>query len=97
MQLVRGRVDSMNREQHSLRLIDIIYEAAVEPPSWKRFVEEMSQTFDGSAVALYLQLPGVPLSRRFYAVEGSGRVAALAMRDSTSRMWDGIDPKGEHP
>lgn len=29
--------------------------------------------------------------RRVYTVEQEGRVAALAMRDSTSRMWDGID------
>ena len=35
--------------------------------------------------------------RRFYAVEAEGRTAALAMRDSTSRMWDGIDLSREHP
>jgi PadR family transcriptional regulator PadR len=34
--------------------------------------------------------------RRFYAVEGSGRVAALAMRDSTSRMWESIDRHALH-
>ena len=35
--------------------------------------------------------------RRFFSVEPEGRVAASAMRESASRMWDGIDLKGEHP
>ena len=35
--------------------------------------------------------------RRLYAVGAEGRASALAMRDSTSRMWDGIDLSREHP
>lgn len=30
--------------------------------------------------------------RRFYRVLSRGRVAAVAMRDSAARMWDGIGP-----
>jgi DNA-binding CsgD family transcriptional regulator/PAS domain-containing protein len=47
-------------EKQSLPLIRRIYEAALEPPLWSRFVEEFSAACGDAAVAFVLQMPGQP-------------------------------------
>ena len=39
-------------ETRALQLIERIYEASVEPSAWTTFVEELSETFGGAAIAL---------------------------------------------
>ena len=53
-------MDSVTPAKRSLSLIQRIYEAALEPPRWSSFAEELSAAYGGAAVAFVLQMPGQP-------------------------------------
>lgn len=61
----------MSPEKKSLPLIRRIYEAALDPPAWQAFVEELSDAYQGASVGFALQLPGFPRPEgALYAVGG---------------------------
>lgn len=50
----------MTPQKQSLPLIQRIYEAALDPPRWSAFAEDLSAAYGGAAVAFVLQMPGRP-------------------------------------
>jgi DNA-binding CsgD family transcriptional regulator/PAS domain-containing protein len=50
----------------SLRLIDLIYEAALDRRLWQRFVEDLSAVFGDSPVSLWMELPGTRATPEHY-------------------------------
>ena len=59
-------LDPPSREARALHLVGIIYEASIHPDSWAEFVRELSIEFGDAAVALSLEIPGLPLQRHAY-------------------------------
>jgi len=49
-------------------LIDALYEGAMDPPLWQRFVQRLSDSTGGTAVVLSLHLPGAVPARQTYRV-----------------------------
>jgi DNA-binding CsgD family transcriptional regulator len=47
----------MTQETRALQLVELIYAGAVDPSSWQRFVERLSESFGGAAVGLSVLLP----------------------------------------
>lgn len=60
----------MRRQQQALRLIERIYEAAVEPSAWQDFVAELAEALDDVSIGFGLQLPGFPLASVLYVSGG---------------------------
>ena len=54
----------MSREQLALRLIDCIYQAALDAQLWERFVSELSEVYGGAMVGFTLQSPTRPSARQ---------------------------------
>ena len=61
----------MDRSQ-ALPLVRRIYEAALDPPRWQEFVQDLSDRYGGAPVGFALQLPGFPVSGVVYASRGFG-------------------------
>ena len=58
----------MNTLELAQPLIEALYEGAVEPPRWQRFVQRLSDATGGGAVVLSLELPGAVPARQAYRV-----------------------------
>lgn len=54
-------------ESTTLRLVQCIYRASLDPPRWDDFAAELSQALGGAAVCLSLQLPGFKTQPVIYA------------------------------
>jgi DNA-binding CsgD family transcriptional regulator len=57
----------MGREDRLHQLIDLIYEAAIEPAVWKEVVAAMSELYEGAAVLLGIGLPSDGRIDRHYS------------------------------
>ena len=58
----------MNSLELAQPLIEALYEGAVDPPRWQRFVQRLSDSTGGTAVVLSLELRGALPGRRAYRV-----------------------------
>jgi DNA-binding CsgD family transcriptional regulator len=52
-------VDAERHGEFALELVELIYEAVVEPDAWGTFLERLSAALDGAAIQLSLRLPDV--------------------------------------
>ena len=57
----------MGREDRLHQLIDLIYEAAIEPAVWNEVVAAMSELYDGAAVLIGIGLPSDGRIDRHYS------------------------------
>ena len=57
----------MDIERHALHLIDHIYEAAVQPAHWERFVAHLSEAYGGAPVSMRLGIPGELIPIHYYS------------------------------
>jgi DNA-binding CsgD family transcriptional regulator len=58
----------MTLEERALRVVERIYDAAVDPDRWQEFVQTLSEAYDNAPVAFGLNYPGDPLAGSSYLV-----------------------------
>lgn len=77
----------MTSQATLLRLIDLVYDAAVEPSQWPRFLESLAASLGGGMTCLTLEHPGeseTPLTMTWGLDSGA--------LDTYSQYYVGIDP-----
>lgn len=80
-------------EQRALHLTDAIYAAAIDPPAWTTFLEELSAELGEAAIAMSLMLPGWEAPPEYYRVHLSERyVPAFENHLRRGLPWPMTDP-----
>lgn len=86
-------MSGLSPERRALPLTDAIYAAAIHPPAWTAFLEELASELGEAAIAMSVMLPGWDLPPEYYRVHLSEKyVPAFERHFRRGLPWPMTDP-----
>lgn len=82
-------------QKRALQLIELIYDAVVEPDAWHEFLALLSEMLDGAAIQLSLRLPGrLPTPDNFFRVGLDEGYQAIFVKHAVEGLpWSDARPE----